>query len=114
MSWGATDGNGIQGLTLTLAKRCALASRRASVYSDPIINSCDLYANSGHFFRRGNGGSFVGPADAQNPIGSRIRTRSINKSATIRRKTNVFATHQQIDLGLGLAPVAQPLAASCP
>lgn len=49
-------------ILLTLAERCALASRRASVYSDPIINSCDLYANSGHFFRRGNGGSFVGPA----------------------------------------------------
>lgn len=68
----------IRETTLTLAKRCALASRRPSVYSDPIINSCDLYANSGHFFRRGNGGSFVAPADAQNPIESRIRAGSIN------------------------------------
>lgn len=51
----------------------------------------------------------------ENPIRSRIRARSINKSVTIRRKTNVpFATHQQIDLDSGLAPVAQPLAASCP
>lgn len=60
-------------ILLTLAERCALASRRASVYSDPIINSCDLYANSGHFFRRGNGGSFVGPAGQ--PVEDRERDR---------------------------------------
>lgn len=29
--------------------------------SAAVMNSCVLYASSGHFFRRGNGGSKVGP-----------------------------------------------------
>lgn len=51
--------------SLTLARlRRADATKSFCLFALPlpVINSCVLYASSGHFFRRGSGGSFTGPA----------------------------------------------------
>lgn len=48
-------------LTRTLSATTFESTASMPPPSAAVMNSCVLYASSGHFFRRGNGGSKVGP-----------------------------------------------------
>lgn len=51
----------IRARTRTLSATTLESTASIPPPSAAVMNSCVLYASSGHFFRRGNGGSKVGP-----------------------------------------------------